>query len=106
MRKICFIVNVDWFFHSHRRPLARKLSSTFNTSVIAGDSGIKTDYIINTFEVNSRVPTIRGIFQFYWEVKKLDRKTILVVVSPVIHHLGALSCLETCHGAPDRKYDF
>ena len=84
MRNICFIVKVDWFFHSHRRPLARKLSSTFNTSVIAGDSGIKTDYIINTFEVNSRVPTIRGIFQFYWEVKKLDRKTILVVVSPVM----------------------
>ena len=84
MRKLCFIVNVDWFFHSHRRPLERKLSSTFNTSVIAGNSGIKTDYIINTFEVNSRVPTIRGVFQLYNEVKELDRKTILVIVSPVM----------------------
>lgn len=84
MRKLCFIVNVDWFFHSHRRPLERKLSFTFNTSVIAGDSGIKTDYIINTFEVNSRVPTIRGVLQLYKEVKKLDRKTILVIVSPVM----------------------
>jgi glycosyltransferase involved in cell wall biosynthesis len=84
VRKLCFIVNVDWFFHSHRRPLEWKLSSTFNTSVIAGESGIKTDYIINTFEVNSRVPTIRGVTQFYKEVKKLDRKTILVIVSPVM----------------------
>ena len=84
MKKLCFIVNVDWFFHSHRRPLERKLSSTFNTSVIAGDSRIKTDYSINTFEVNSRVPTIRGVFQFYKEVKKLDRNTILVIVSPVM----------------------
>lgn len=84
MRELCFIVNVDWFFHSHRRPLERKLSSTFNTSVIAGDSGIKTDYLITTFEVNSRVPTKRGVFQFYKEVKKLDRETILVIVSPVM----------------------
>ena len=53
MSEICFVVNVDWFFHSHRRPLELKLSSTFNTSVIAGYSGIKTDYVINTFEVNS-----------------------------------------------------
>ena len=75
---------MDWFFHSHRRPLERKLSSSFNTCVIAGDSGIKADYIINTFEVNSRVPTIRGVLQFYKEVKKLDRKTILVIVSPVM----------------------
>ena len=75
---------MDWFFDSHRRPLERKLSSTFKTSVVAGHSGIKTDYIINTFEVNSRVPTLRGIFQFYKEVKKLDRETILVIVSPVM----------------------
>lgn len=75
---------MDWFFHSHRRPLERKLSTSFNTSVIAGDSGIKADYIINTFEVNSRVPTPRGVLQFCREVKKLDSKTILVVVSPVM----------------------
>ena len=84
MSEICFVVNVDWFFHSHRRPLELKLSSTFNTSVIAGYSGIKTDYVINTFEVNSRVPTIRGVFQLYKEIKKLDSKTILVIVSPVM----------------------
>lgn len=60
------------------------LSSTYDTCVIAGGSGIQTDYVINTFEVNSRVPTIRGVVQFYKEVKKLDRKTILVIVSPVM----------------------
>jgi len=84
LRELCFIVNVDWFFHSHRRPLERKLSSTFSTSIIAGYSGIKTDYNINTFEVNSRVPTPRGVFQFYKKVKKIDKDTILVVVSPVM----------------------
>lgn len=83
-RRLCFIVNVDWFFHSHRRPLERKLSTTFSTSVIAGDSGMKMDYPISTFEVNSRVPTIRGVFQFYKEIRKLDRNTILVIVSPVM----------------------
>jgi len=84
LRELCFIVNVDWFFHSHRRPLERRLSSTFNTSVIAGDSGIKTDYNINSFEVNSRIPTLRGVLQVYNEVKKLDKNTILVIVSPVM----------------------
>jgi len=84
LRELCFVVNVDWFFHSHRRPLERRLESTFNTSVIAGDSGIQVTYNINTFEVNSRVPTMRGVLQFYREVNKLDKKTILVVVSPVM----------------------
>ena len=64
--------------------MERKLSSSFNTSVIAGDSGIKTDYFINKFEVNSRVPTIRGVLQFYKKVKKLDKNTTLVIVSPVM----------------------
>lgn len=60
------------------------LSSTFNTTVIAGYSGLDTDYTINTFEVNYRIPTIRGIFQFYREVKKLNKDTILIVVTPVM----------------------
>jgi glycosyltransferase involved in cell wall biosynthesis len=84
VKELCFIVNVDWFFHSHRRPLERKLAQTFKTNIIAGYSGIRTDYFISYFEVNSRVPTLRGIFQFYKEVQKLDRNTILVIVSPVM----------------------
>lgn len=84
LRELCFIVNVDWFFHSHRRPLELKLATMFNTSVIAGYSGIETDYKINTFEVNSRVPTIRGVYQFYKLINKVDRNTILVIVSPVM----------------------
>lgn len=54
------------------------------TSVIAGDSGISTDYHMTKFEVNSRVPTGRGVCQFYKEVGKLDKGTILVIVSPVM----------------------
>lgn len=84
MRKICFIVNVDWFFHSHRKPLERRLASTFNTSVIAGYSGIQNDFKIDTFDVNSRVPTIRGICQLYKKVKVLDKNAIIIVVSPVM----------------------
>jgi glycosyltransferase involved in cell wall biosynthesis len=52
--------------------------------VIAGDSGFKTDYVINTFEINSRVPTTKGVLQFYKEIRKLDRDTILLIVSPVM----------------------
>ena len=90
MRRLCFVVNVDWFFDSHRRPLERKLSSKYNTSIIAGDSGFKADYRINTFEVNSRVPTLRGVYEFYKEVKNLDRSTIMVIVSPVMILLSHL----------------
>ena len=84
MKELCFIVNVDYFFHSHRKPLERMLSSTFNTTVIAGYSGLDTEYTINTFEVKSRIPTIRGIYQFYREIKKLNKDTILIIVSPVM----------------------
>jgi glycosyltransferase involved in cell wall biosynthesis len=84
LKEICFIVNVDWFFHSHRRPLERRLAATFKTAVIAGNSGIQTNYKIDNFEVNSRVPTKRGIYQLYKKVRKLDRHTTLIVVSPVM----------------------
>jgi glycosyltransferase involved in cell wall biosynthesis len=84
LKKLCFIVNVDWFFDSHRRPLEQRLSLTYETSVIAGYSGIQTDYEIETFAVNSRVPTLRGIYQLYHKVKMLDRDTILIIVSPVM----------------------
>ncbi|MDB4647013.1 glycosyltransferase [Akkermansiaceae bacterium] len=52
--------------------------------MIAGNSGLKTDYVINTFEVKSRIPTVRGIYQIYKKVKKLDRNALLIVVSPVM----------------------
>ena len=84
MKKLCFIVNVDWFFHSHRRPLEQRLSSTYETTIIAGYSGIQTDYEIDTFDVNSRVPTLRGVYQLYRKVKMLDGDTLFVVVSPVM----------------------
>lgn len=64
--------------------MEQRLSSSFSTSVIAGYSGFMTDYSINTFEVNSRVPTIRGVIQFCKEVKKLESNTILVIVSPAM----------------------
>ena len=84
VKELCFIVNVDVFFHSHRRLLEHKLASFYKTSVIAGKTGLVVDYVIKTFEVNSRVPTVRGVFQFYREVVKLNRQAILIIVSPVM----------------------
>lgn len=84
LKEICFIVNVDSFFHSHRRPLERRLASTFKTRIIAGYSGIQTEYNIDTFEVKSRVPTKLGIYQLYKNVKELDRNAIIIVVTPVM----------------------
>lgn len=84
MKELCFIVNVDWFFHSHRRPLEQRLALIYKTSVIAGNSGLIVDYAINKFEVSSRIPTLRGIYQLYNYVKKLDINVLLIVVSPVM----------------------
>lgn len=81
---ICFIVNVDWFFDSHRRPLERRLATIFNTSVIAGYSGLKVNYRIDTFEIKSRVPTLRGIYQLYKKVRCLGKNVTMIVVSPVM----------------------
>ncbi len=84
MKKLCFIVNVDHFFDSHRRILEQRLALTYQTTIIAGHSGFQSDYKIGTFEINSRVPTKRGLFQLYRKVKELDKNTIFVVVTPVM----------------------
>lgn len=84
MKELCFIVNIDWFFHSHRRQLEQRLALTYKTSVIAGNSGLLMDYSINKFEVRSRIPTFRGIYQLYNYVKNLNENILLIVVSPVM----------------------
>jgi glycosyltransferase involved in cell wall biosynthesis len=82
--KIAFVVNVDYFFHSHRRSLEVKLSEKFQTFVVAGNSDNEFDYPIHRFHVKERVPTVRGCIQFYRIVKSLGRETKLIVVSPVM----------------------
>ena len=79
-----FIVNVDWFFDSHRRPLEKRLSKDYHTSIVAGDSGYATEYSMEKFSVSARVPTIKGIKQLYLTVRKFSKDTIFVVVSPVM----------------------
>lgn len=83
-KELAFLVNVDWFFHSHRLELCDMLRSTYKISVIAGSSGLKTDYDIMQFEVNARVPTIKGIIQLLRRVRGLSSNSILIVVSPVM----------------------
>lgn len=84
MAKGAFIVNVDWFFDSHRRPLQKRLNREHLFEIIAGNSGLKTDYTMGTFEVNSRLPTLRGVYQLYRQVKKLDKNDVLIVVTPIM----------------------
>jgi glycosyltransferase involved in cell wall biosynthesis len=84
VKEICFIVNVDWFFLSHRLPLVRRLESTYDISVIAGGTGVETNYEINTFQVKARIPTLKGIYQIYTKVKELDDDAVIIVVSPVM----------------------
>ena len=83
-KELAFLVNVDWFFHSHRLELSDMLRSTYKVSVIAGSSGLKTNYDMMHFEVNARVPTIKGIIQLLRRVRELSGNSILIVVSPVM----------------------
>jgi glycosyltransferase involved in cell wall biosynthesis len=83
-RKICFIVNVDWFFDSHRRPLQQKLDNNFSCDIIAGDTGFSLDYNIKKFEVSSRIPTIKGLLQLRKILKDYNKDTNFIVVSPIM----------------------
>ena len=62
-QKICFLVNVDWFYLSHRKALADKfLENNFKVSVIAGKSKENKLANMTTFRVKSRIPTLFGLF--------------------------------------------
>ena len=84
MKKILFIVNVDWFFDSHRRPLELLLKVNYETLVFAGNSGFNLSYKINYFQIKSRVPTFRGIIQLYKMFQSIEKDTQVIVVSPVM----------------------
>jgi glycosyltransferase involved in cell wall biosynthesis len=83
-RKVCFIVNVDWFFDSHRRPLQQKLEEFFNCEIVAGDTKSPLDYEIKKFEVSSRIPTLKGFFQLKKIIKEFNEHTNFIVVSPIM----------------------
>jgi glycosyltransferase involved in cell wall biosynthesis len=83
MRKICFIVNVDWFYLSHRSDLVKSLSKKFSIDVIAGDSGAFTPNIFK-FKVFKRIPTFGGLLRLRSLIRNHDSKTLFVVVSPVM----------------------
>ncbi len=83
-KKICFVVNVDWFFDSHRRPLQQKLENYFNCDIIAGDSKFTLDYEIKKFEVASRIPTLKGFFQLKKLLIDYNDQTNYIVVSPIM----------------------
>ena len=83
-KNIIFLVNVDWFFNSHRRPLQRNLELHFNTSVIAGDSRVELSYKIDRFKQKNRIPTIKGLVDIFRLLKKWSQEDLFIVVSPVM----------------------
>jgi len=88
MRQIAFIVNIDSFFHSHRRQLQSALSHNYSSTVIAGDSGKSFPYTIKRFPIYSRIPTPRGLLKLKNMVNDLHEHTVLIVVSPVMIFLS------------------
>jgi glycosyltransferase involved in cell wall biosynthesis len=82
--KICFIVNVDWFFDSHRRPLKQKLENYYKCDVIAGNTSFPLEYEIQKFDVSSRIPTIKGLLQLRKILNGYNEDTNFIVVSPIM----------------------
>lgn len=81
--KLCFLVNIDWFYKSHRESIVKKLSNKFDIEIVAGDSGLKIENC-EKFEVKGRLPTIKGFLNLYKLIKKKPDETIFVVVSPIM----------------------
>ena len=73
-KKVFMFVNVDWFFYSHRLPIARKASSyEINMSVYADISNKSFDKDKNDFQVlQSPISrTSKGIFKSLYELIKV-----------------------------------
>ena len=84
-KRICFLVNVDWFYISHRKALADVfVQNDFIVSVIAGKSKVNKLLNMTTFEVKSRIPTLFGLFEILKIILFKERKSIFIVVSPVM----------------------
>lgn len=84
-KKICFLVNVDWFYISHRKALADKfLENNFKVSVIAGKSKENKLANMTTFGVKSRIPTLFGLFNIFKTILFKERKSLFIVVSPIM----------------------
>ena len=88
-RKVCFIVNVDWFYISHRKELVKNLSNHYSIDVIAGNSGLDNENILK-FNIRRRIPTIKGLLEIRRLLKNYDHSTIFVVVSPIMIFLFKL----------------
>lgn len=82
--KICFLVNVDWFFDSHRRPLQQKLENNYECDIIAGNTDFPLEYEIKKIEVSSRIPTLKGLFQLRKILNEYNEDTNFIVVSPIM----------------------
>lgn len=82
--RIRFIVNIDWFFLSHRLDLYNSLSKKFSTTVLAGYSGFSNKFKFDYFDTKGRIPTIRGLRTIRNVIKNDEVNTLYIVVSPVM----------------------
>ena len=96
MKKIVFVVNVDYFFESHRRQLQEKLSEQFATSIVAGHSGKILSDDIDGFDVKSRIPSLRGLYQLKRKLRRKYNDSLPIVVTPVM--IFIVHFLITNHG--------
>lgn len=88
--KVSFLVNIDWFFFSHRLELYKSINNTYKTSIICGDSGYKTNMPIEYFESKGRIPTWKGVQQLKSKLNSRSSETVYIVVSPVMIFLFQL----------------
>lgn len=96
MKKILFIVNVDWFFVSHRLPIALKaLESGYEVHLLCGVTD-KQEYleglgiIIHPFSFSrsgkNALRELVSIFKLYQKVKKIKPDLVhLVTIKPVLY---------------------
>lgn len=82
--KIRFIVNIDWFFLSHRLDLYNSLSKEYNTTVMAGYSGFENKFEFDYFDAKGRIPTFKGFITIRKAVIRDYVNTLFIIVSPVM----------------------
>ena len=84
-KRICFLVNVDWFYISHRKALADVfVQNDFIVSVIAGKSKVNKLLNMTSFEVKSRIPTLLGLLKIFKTIVFEERESVFIVVSPIM----------------------
>ena len=95
MKKLFIVVNVDWFFLSHRLPIALAAKKQgYEVTIVSANTGLKEE--IESHELSFiEVPFERSGTRFFHELKciRLLRKLYQKHKPDVIHHVTLKACL-------------